>query len=386
MHNVKITKVWLSRVRSKPMLIFRFADGREKAKWLDCSLEDAERILAKLRADVTLGLLGFKDMFPEELRQKLPFARFLDIYKQYRREQIGAGLSAKTVEKDCEVLDRLANTLRSGVLLGDITAGQAQQYLNAMSKAGYAPATVNIHRRHLARAFRYARERGLLAENPFQSVRKAAEPAPEEYVRVLTLEEIERFRKHFAGCAPWQLAIFNFTLWSGLRRGGIMSLKHSDIYSDEVNGTLRHFLQVTEKGRRRRSLCISNRARAIIDNQAALAAQPDEALIAYLRPYINNIPDLSPNLARAREGYVFFEVTDGHSISQFFHRAARKLEIKAKFHDLRDTHITLSIERGRSHLAASKAAGHSSFRTTEKHYLQVTRSMLAEGIEESTDF
>ncbi|MCB0307460.1 MAG: hypothetical protein KDI38_27095, partial [Calditrichaeota bacterium] len=73
-------------------------------------------------------------------------------------------------------------------------------------------------------------------------------------------------------------------------------------------------------------------------------------------------------------------------ISQFFHRAARKLEIKAKFHDLRDTHITLSIERGRSHLAASKAAGHSSFRTTEKHYLQVTRSMLAEGIEESTDF
>lgn len=386
MRNVKIKKVYLSRRRSKPVMDFRFADGSRKEKWLDCSYEDAELIVARLRADIAMGLLGFKDVFPEEMRQKLPFSRFLEMYQQYRRDQIGVGLSAKTVQKDIEVLTRLTSTLRPNVLLGDITPGLAQQYLNAMTRANYAPATVNIHRRHLVRAFNYARKAGLITSNPFQSAKPAAEPAPEEYVRVLTRAEISRFREHLAGAAPWQLAIFNFALWSGLRRGGLMSLKHGDVFEDEVHGQVRTFLRVVEKGNRSRTVCIPAVARQIIDEQAARAAQSDEALLAYLRPYINNIPDLSPNIARARAGYVFFEVTDGHSISQFFRRAAQKLEIKAKFHDLRDTHITLSMERGRSHVTASKSAGHSDFKTTEKRYLQITRAMLAEGIDDYIDF
>jgi integrase len=214
--------------------------------------------------------------------------------------------------------------LRIGQWVDGFTASQARQCAASIVRdmtGHYRPATINKSLGTLKKALRLAYESGATAQNHGDAIKLLAE----NNIRTtaLTLPEVQRL----ADCAsPNVRAAIWIAVYTGCRRGEIVSIKAADIGADSI--TLRAGATKTL------------RTRTI-------------PIIAPLRPWLAFLP-LPIGVLGISGGFV---------------NARRKAGMEhVTFHDLRRSCATLLLEAGARMHVISKLLGHSSLSVTSARY------------------
>jgi integrase len=112
----------------------------------------------------------------------------------------------------------------------------------------------------LGTVFRWARRRGFVVENPVLDYDKPKEPS-DRSIAILSLEQETALK---AACPAWAWDVIEWALYSGMRRGEILSLRWRDI--DQERGVI-HTGSKTQRSARTVPLNVSSRLAAILERR-----------------------------------------------------------------------------------------------------------------------
>ena len=256
------------------------------------------------------------------------------------------------------------------IKLNKLTQADCQRFLNEMKADGR-----KIHRdtkgpemseksvRSCYHMIRMSLERavkdGLIKKNPILGVKL---PPPEQKeMKVLSMDEIQRFLIQAKEEGMYELFLLELT--TGLRRGEILALTWDDLNFE--TGELRIDKQFTPAGGKI-ILCEPKTKAAF---RTIILPPP---MVELLKEYKREIfsPLMFPSRIKPEQpidpGYV------RKRLQQILERADCK---KVRFHDLRHTFATISLEHGMDVKTLSAIIGHVSSRTTLNIYTHITSEM-----------
>jgi len=236
--------------------------------------------------------------------EALPFGRFLKDYLAVR----AAEKHPSTVEIDQQVLPRFFSSC--GVATLDrINRQHIERHLAELASSGLAPATVDVHRRHIRRALQWAVEMGTLTHNPAAAV-KPRQGARKGRRRAYTDEELQRIFAHVGGDRRHRM-LWLFLLHSGARLSETLAIRRDHVQGDH--------LEIRQaKGGRTRSIPIT------IALQRVLGQSTDA-------PYF--FGGIAP-------------FADRNVVYRHFRRHLDRLGISGTIHAFRATYITRALESG----------------------------------------
>ena len=254
--------------------------------------------------------------------------------------------------------------------LNELTQADCQQFLNEMKANGR-----KIHRetkgpgmsgrsvRSCYHVIRMSLERavkdGLIKKDPILGCKLP--PSEQKEMKVLSREEIQRFLIQAKAEGMYELFLLELT--TGLRRGELLALRWEDL--NEQTGELRIDKQVYPVGGK---LIVSEPKTKAADRTIILPPAMLEVLAEYKKGVFSDLmfpsrikPDqpIDPGYVRKR-------------LQVILERAGCK---KVRFHDLRHTFATMSLERGMDVKTLSAIIGHVSSRTTLNIYTHITDEM-----------
>ncbi len=166
----------------------------------------------------------------------------------------------------------------------------------------------------------------------------------------------------------------------------IANLKKSDLKVKIISDDVRYFLEVIGKGRKRlvplNSFCVD-----LVNKRISYLEDIDKIHDIITRSIKSVKGRAQKHLERVRGGYLFFEITDPHSISRMFRRAKHRLGLKGfNFHSARHTFATYYINHKDSRVEdLRQILGHADLRTTEI-YSKIKIDSISRDIEKFTDF
>ena len=254
--------------------------------------------------------------------------------------------------------------------LNKLTQADCQKFLNEMKANGRkthrdtkGPEMAERSVRSCYHVIRMALDRavkdGLIKKNPILGV-KLPPPEPKE-MKVLSKEEIQRFLIQAKAEGMYELFLLELT--TGLRRGEILALTWDDLNFE--TGELHISKQVTPVG-----------GKNIISEPKTKAAFRTiilpPVMVGLLREYRKEVfsPLMFPSRIKPNQpidpSYV------RKRLQQILERADCK---KVRFHDLRHTFATMSLEHGMDVKTLSAIIGHVSAKTTLNIYTHITNEM-----------
>jgi len=257
--------------------------------------------------------------------------------------------------------------------LNKLTQADCQKFLNEMKANGR-----KIHRdtkgpgmsersvRSCYHVVRMSLERaikdGLIKKNPILGCKL---PPPEQKeMKILSGEEIQRFLLQAKEEGMYELFLLELT--TGLRRGEILALRWEDL--NEKTGELRINKQVYPVGGK---LIVSEPKTKAAFRTIILPPAMVELLLAYRKGIFSDL--MFPSRIKPEQpidpGYV------RKRLQVILERAGCK---RIRFHDLRHTFATLSLESGMDVKTLSAMLGHVSAATTLDIYTHVTGDMQSE--------
>lgn len=254
--------------------------------------------------------------------------------------------------------------------LNKLTQADCQKFLNEMKANGRkihrdtkGPEMAERSVRSCYHVIRMALERaikdGLTKKNPILGV-KLPPPEPKE-MKVLSKEEIQRFLIQAKEEGMYEFFLLELT--TGMRRGEILALTWDDLNFE--SGELRINKQVTPVGGKN-ILCEPKTKAAF----RTIILPP--VMVELLREYKMGIfsPLMFPSRIKPEQpidpGYV------RKRLQQILERADCK---RVRFHDLRHTFATMSLEHGMDVKTLSAIIGHVSAKTTLNIYTHITSEM-----------
>jgi|GEM_PF-1594572 integrase len=295
------------------------------------------RKLERARLEGRLGLLDPSRVTLEAFRREYVRVRRGLIAPGGRKD---GGLSAATVRRDEQALRSLESVLGGDTRLRNIRQRQIDQWASAlMSRAQrpVKPATVASYLRHIKAALHTAVEWGQLRAVPkLKSIKVSQDPAgrsllPNEAKRLLALET-----------NPERRALWEFFLWTGLRRQEVINLQWQDVH---LEGDA-PWMEVVGKGGKRRVVPLLPGA------LRALEAMPRYDLGPVWRFHVRRYREPRP--------------VTGSPMSRWFKQAARRAGLEhARLHDLRHTSFTWLAAAGVPERIIQEIAGHASITTTQ---------------------
>ena len=200
---------------------------------------------------------------------------------------------------------------------------------------------------------------GLIKKNPILGCKL---PPPEQKeMKVLSREEIQRFLLQAKAEGMYELFLLELT--TGLRRGELLALRWEDL--NEKTGELRIDKQIYPVGGK---LIISEPKTKAANRTIILPPAMVELLLEYKKGIFSAL--MFPSRTKLEQ-----PIDPGHvrkRLQVILERAECK---KLRFHDLRHTFATISLEHGMDIKTLSAIIGHISSRTTLNIYTHITSEM-----------
>ena len=256
------------------------------------------------------------------------------------------------------------------ILLNKLTQSDCQKFLNEMKTNGRklhrdtkGPEMAERSVRSCYHVIRMALDRavkgGLIKKNPILGC-KLPQPEPKE-MKILSKEEIQRFLIQAKAEGMYELFLLELT--TGMRRGEILALTWDDLNFE--SGELHINKQVTPVGGQ--NIICEPKTKAAF---RTIILPP--AMVELLKEYKKGVfsPLMFPSRIKPEQpidpGYV------RKRLQQILQRADCK---KVRFHDLRHTFATMSLEHGMDIKTLSSIIGHVSSGTTLNIYTHITNEM-----------
>ena len=267
--------------------------------------------------------------------------------------------------------------------LKDLKTRDIQTFINEKfengrrdGKGGLSPRMVKYINQTLRKALNQAIKERLIKFNPTDGLELPKNRKPE--MQTLSKEEIAKLLKAAEGTQNYNAYIL--ALGTGMRRGEILGLKWQDIDFEEKTINVRRQLTNTENGtchdlplkteKAKRTIFISDEVIAALerqrqrikDNKKMLWSEYEDNNLVFCK---DNGEPLVPR--------VFLE---------HFEKDLKQAGVKhIRFHDLRHTFATLSLERDVPLKTVSDILGHSTIAITGDIYSHVTDKMKMEASE-----
>jgi len=287
----------------------------------------AREILQDIERKVKLGQHGMvKAIIPS-------LADFTNDYLSYVRDTV-----KKRSWKRDELCLRHLKDFFKGRKLSDIQPQDVDDY-KASRLSEVAPATVNRELEVLRHLFHLAeRWNKFFGKNPVS--RAGLLPLNNHKERILSLDEEKRLLN---ACDSYMRNIIITALYTGMRKGEVISLKWENVDLD--NGIIT-IDQTNAKSKKARRIPINSVVRRLLLEQRLKSAGNDYVFLSSKgSPYLRQ-----------------------DSLNRAFTLALQKADIKGlRFHDLRHTAATRMIESGFSIVAVKEILGHASLDMTMRY-------------------
>ena len=349
-------------------------EGRVVIGYDEKGLPRTKNVLAKTKRECQEKLKQLRETVTgsktEKVRPEMPFGEWLDFwYQNYVKPQIRPTTQANY---EAKIYQHIIPELGK-IPLNQLAQKDLQQFYARMKTGGRLIRTEQFGKglsdsmvRGLHAACRSALEKavqeGLIRTNP--AVGCKLPPKRGREMQVLGREELQRFL--IQAQAEGYFELFLLDLCTGLRRGELLALQWDDL--DFKTGTLTVNKQVYEvKGRLQVSI---PKTRASIRR---LVLPP--GVVEVLRQYRETVDSRWMFPSPVKEDTPMTPGAVRRRLQIILERAGCK---RIRFHDLRHTFATLSLESGMDVKTLSAMLGHVSAATTLDIYTHVTGDMQSE--------
>ena len=349
-------------------------EGRVVIGYDEKGLPKTKNVLAKTKRECQERLKQLRETVTgsqtEKVRPEMPFGEWLDFwYQNYVKPQIRPTTQANY---EAKIYQHIIPELGK-IPLNQLAQKDLQQFYARMKTAGRLIRTEQFGKglsdsmvRGLHAACRSALEKAvqeeLIRTNP--AVGCKLPPKRGREMQVLGREELQRFL--IQAQAEGYFELFLLDLCTGLRRGELLALQWDDL--DFKAGTLTVNKQVYEvKGQLQVSI---PKTRASI---RGLVLPP--GVVEVLRQYRETVDSRWMFPSPVKEDMPMTPGAVRRRLQIILERAGCK---KIRFHDLRHTFATLSLESGMDVKTLSAMLGHVSAATTLDIYTHVTGDMQAD--------
>lgn len=349
-------------------------EGRVVIGYDEKGLPRTKNVLAKTKRECQEKLKQLRETVTgsktEKVRPEMPFGEWLDFwYQNYVKPQIRPTTQANY---EAKIYQHIIPELGK-IPLNQLAQKDLQQFYARMKTGGRLIRTEQFGKglsdsmvRGLHAACRSALEKAvqeeLIRTNP--AVGCKLPPKRGREMQVLSPEELQRFL--IQAQAEGYYELFLLDLCTGLRRGELLALQWDDL--DFKTGTLTVNKQVYEvKGRLQVSI---PKTRASIRR---LVLPP--GVVEVLRQYRETVDSRWMFPSPVKEDMPMTPGAVRRRLQIILERAGCK---RIRFHDLRHTFATLSLESGMDVKTLSAMLGHVSAATTLDIYTHVTGDMQSE--------
>ncbi|UCE07249.1 MAG: site-specific integrase [bacterium] len=202
---------------------------------------------------------------------------------------------------------------------------------------------INSYLKHLKAAFNWAEKEKIIIESPFKDVNKLPDPNEGIY-RSLSEDVIQRIREYLQSKPEWQLDIFNLCLWMGARREEAFYITKQRLYIDDIKGEKVPFVRLIGKSKRVRNIPLCPEACELLDRRIKYLTDPERQFALMDR---SKSPTQQLKLIKSwlKQGYLFWEIIDSHSITKAFARAREALGLEYfNVHSLRHSFATYCLK------------------------------------------
>jgi integrase len=187
-------------------------NGRLRYFRLGTALKAAQRKMNGIKGDPAAALA-------EREKPRPPFVRFDELVKEFLGKYESRG---GTSFYNHTSLSWLAYFKKTDV--ATITRAKGEDFRDHLKAEGYGPSTIRKYVGALGTMFRWAKGRGLLADNPVEGVKRPSEP--DRQVAVLSTDEEARLLE---AADPQTRIMLELHLASGMRKGEGLDLRWGQV-------------------------------------------------------------------------------------------------------------------------------------------------------------
>ena len=326
-----------------------------------------------MRNRITLGIFSQKDFFQHRVKAiTIGDAATRHIDKR-DRDVILDHISKATLETDYFSLKIFVEVVGKQFNMHKVDREVIENFMfwlknekqNQYGK-NYSDGAIRTYLKHLSAFFSWAKEQEFVDDNPIFGIKKPGKKTMKNpHLRLMDDGQIQNLRTYFDKKPEWQLDIFNFSMWTSARRAEALAFRKDDFIKLQVHGERKYFVRLMGKGSKVRIVPIGNAC--VLDIERRLEYLKDEK--EFYRLIEKQVtPDMKRTYhLRWKEGFLFFDVADGKSVSKAFMRARRACGIPetVTFHSARHTYATHLLAEGVDIKVVSELLGHSDLKSTE---------------------
>jgi len=355
--------------RKYPYITIIYSDQSSKSLTIRADIKTAEKILFKIKREISLGKFDINHYLDDQ-KEGMTMSELQNKFLEHREKLVHIGqISIATYEHDKLSLSVLLKYVDPETSIKSLDRDSAINFLvklkDSQTQRGktFKPGAINSYLRNIKTAFNWAVREKLIRENPWKEVSRLPDPASGTF-RYLEEDTIEKIRKYLAEKPEWQLDLFNLSLWTGARRGELFNLTKQNLFVDLIKGENVPFARLTGKGNRSRNMPLCAEACQLLDRRVKYLDDPEKQFEIMDRSKVPS-QDHKVVQSRLKQGFIFWEITEIHSITKAFGRARRALGI-AYFnaHSLRHSFATYCLKDDIPITTVKEFLGHRDISTT----------------------
>ena len=355
--------------RKYPYITVVFDDESSKSITVRADLKTANKLLFKIKREIAIGnfdidnYIGIND-------SDITLNDFYYKYLEYREKLVKINqLSINTYQHDKFALDILLHRVDKNITMKSLSKDDIINFIvllkDSDNKNGkpYKPGAINSYIKHLKSAFSWAVREKLIIENPWRDVAKLPNPDEGKF-RFISEEDIDKIRRYLKTKPSWQMDIFNLCLWTGARRDEVFNITTQSLYIDDIKGEKVPFVRLLGKGRKTRNMPLCIEACELLDRRVKYLSDPIKQFEILDK---SKSPTQQKKLidSRRKQGYLFWEIIDSHSITKAFARVRKALGLNYfNVHSLRHSFATYCLKDEVPVTTVKEFLGHRDIKTT----------------------